>query len=74
MEQLAHTPSLSLSIADINTTKPQPTEDDRASFELDFVRQFKLCLHHKLLSREIAEDSITFKIAIFGSSLLIISQ
>jgi hypothetical protein len=74
VEQLAHTPSLSLTVSNINTAEPHPTKDDRASLELDFMGQFELSLDHKLLSREVAENSITSQVAVFRSSFLVISQ
>jgi hypothetical protein len=58
VEQLAHTPSLSLTVSNINTAEPQPTEDDRASLELDFMGQLELSFHHEL-SREIAKEKLT---------------
>jgi hypothetical protein len=58
VEQLAHTPGLSLAVSNINTAEPQPTKDDRASFELDFMGQLELSFHHEL-SREIAKEKLT---------------
>jgi hypothetical protein len=74
VKQLAHTPGLSLTVSNINATEPHPTKDNRSSLELNFMGQFELGLDHKLLSREIAENSVTSQVAVFRSSFLVISQ